>query len=163
VSNRQSGLTKTTGFLVILLVVCALAGAFGCAPKKVRVYETLPTLQARDNLVEYAVTLLGKPYRNGAKGPQAFDCSGFVHYVYERFDVMLPISTEGLTKIGCEISRDDLAVGDLVLFLIKGDMHVGIMINDLEFIHASKSRGVAIDSIDFPYWKEACSHFRRIL
>lgn len=161
--NRRSGLTRTTGLLVTLIVTFALAAAFGCAPKKVRVYETAPTLQAGDSLVEYAVTLLGKPYRNGARGPHSFDCSGFVHYVYERFDVTLPISTEGLTRIGYEVSRDDMTAGDLAIFRIKGDMHVGIMINGLEFIHASKSRGVAIDSLDFPYWKRTFSHFRRIL
>jgi hypothetical protein len=37
------------------------------------------------------------------------------------------------------------------------------MINRLEFVHASKSRGVTVDSVDAVYWKRAFSHFRRIL
>jgi cell wall-associated NlpC family hydrolase len=40
---------------------------------------------------------------------------------------------------------------------------VGIMINRVEFIHASKSRGVTVDSIDAAYWRRNLSHFRRIL
>ena len=117
----------------------------------------------RDDIVRYAVTLLGKPYRNAAKGPDAFDCSGFVHYVYKRFDITVPISTEGLNRMGYEISRSDVLIGDLVVFRIKRDHHVGIMINGLEFIHASTSRGVAIDSVDAPYWKRNFSQFRRVI
>jgi cell wall-associated NlpC family hydrolase len=116
-----------------------------------------------DDIIRYAVTLLGKPYRNAAKGPDAFDCSGFVYYVYGRFGMKVPVSTDGLDKIGYEIGGDDIAPGDLVVFRIKRDLHVGIMINRLEFIHASKSRGVTVDSIDGAYWKRNFSHFRRIL
>ena len=148
--------------LAALIVTSVLCAPFGCASKKVRIYESEPTLQTRDNMVEYAITLLGRPYRNGAKGPQAFDCSGLVHYVYERFDMTVPVSTEGLSRIGYEVSRDEMTAGDIAIFRISGDMHAGIMINDLEFIHASKSRGVAIDSLDLPYWKRAFLHFRRV-
>jgi cell wall-associated NlpC family hydrolase len=163
VRNERRILTKNASLFVTLLAASVLVGAFGCAPKKIRIYESGLVLQGRDDLIEYAITQLGKPYRSGAKGPQAFDCSGFVYYVYGRFDITLPVTTEGIMGVGFELSRDDIAAGDLALFRIKGDMHVGIMINALEFIHASKSRGVAIDSIDFPYWRQTLSHFRRVL
>jgi probable lipoprotein NlpC len=156
-------LTKRTRFFAGFLAVCCVVTAFGCAPKKLRIYESAPVPQVRDDIVEYALTLLGKPYRNGAKGPDAFDCSGFVYHVYGRFEIAVPVSTEGLNTIGYEISRDDIMVGDLVIFKIRREHHVGVMINHLEFIHASKSRGVAIDSLDFVYWKKNFSHFRRIL
>jgi cell wall-associated NlpC family hydrolase len=159
---RRACLIKVSRLLVALIVVSVLCASFGCASKRVKIYEPEPTLQTRDNLVEYATTLLGRPYRNGAKGPQAFDCSGLVHYVYERFDMTVPVSTEGLSRIGYEVSRDEMTAGDIAIFRISGDMHAGIMINDLEFIHASKSRGVAIDSLDLPYWKRAFLNFRRV-
>ncbi len=150
-------------FLLLLVLLLVAIIPLGCAPKKITIYEPSLASPTKDGVVEYAVTLLGTPYRNGAKGPAAFDCSGFVHHVYERFDVVLPASTEGLTRIGTEISRERMAAGDLAVFRIKGEMHVGIMINALEFIHASKSRGVAIDSLDLPYWQRSFLHFRRIL
>ena len=75
----------------------------------------------------------------------------------------MPVSTEGLNKIGYEVGRSDVGSGDLVIFLIKHEYHVGIMINRLEFIHASKSRGVTVDSVEAAYWKRNFSHFRRIL
>ena len=152
------------GFRILLglLILPAVAAAFGCVSTVAKVHEAPPPT-LRDNIVDYATTLLGKPYRNGAKGPDAFDCSGYVYYVYGRFGVPVPVSTEGLSKVGREVSREDIMRGDLAIFRIKGDHHVGIMINGLEFIHASKSKGVMIDSIDAPYWKRNLSHFQRIL
>jgi cell wall-associated NlpC family hydrolase len=150
-------------FLLIVIPLSPLFLSFGCAPKQVRIYEPGPSFEARANLIEYAVSLLGKPYRNGAKGPNAFDCSGLVYHVYQRFDATVPVSTEGLSKTGYEVSKEEVAAGDMAVFRLKGGLHVGIMINTLEFIHASSSRGVAIDSIDLPYWKRSLSHFRRLL
>ncbi len=153
------------GFRILpgLLIIPLLAAFFGCVSTAVKNGEPSPDAVFRENIVDYATTLLGKPYRNGAKGPNAFDCSGYVYYVYRRFGVAVPVSTEGLSKVGREVPREDVTRGDLAIFRIKGDHHVGIMINGLEFIHASKSKGVTIDSIDAPYWKKNFSHFRRIL
>jgi len=156
-------LTKDIRFFVSLAIGLFFLAAFGCAPKAIMIQEPAPAARMSDDIIRYAATLLGKPYRNAAKGPDAFDCSGFVHYVYGRFGMEVPISTEALEKVGCEIRRNDVVAGDLVVFRIKRDYHVGIMVNRLEFIHASKSRGVTVDSIDAAYWKRNFSHFRRIL
>jgi len=153
------------GFRILrgLLTLTLLAAFSACVSVAVRNQAPPPDAAFRESLVDYATTLLGRPYRNGAKGPDAFDCSGYVYFVYGRFDVTVPVSTEGLSKVGREVSREDVTIADLAIFTIKGDRHVGIMINTLEFIHASKSRGVTIDSIDAPYWKKNFSHFRRVL
>jgi cell wall-associated NlpC family hydrolase len=155
--SRLPGLLAGMAALLLILIVP------GCAPKSVRPYESSGTSEMRGSIVDYAVTLLGKPYRNGAKGPDTFDCSGFVYYVYTRFNVAVPVSTAGLNKTGYEVSRDEIFPGDLAIFRISSEYHVGIMINRLEFVHASKSRGVAIDSVDATYWKKYFSHFRRVL
>lgn len=34
-----------------------------------------------DRLVEYARKYIGTPYRRGSKGPNRFDCSGFMQYI----------------------------------------------------------------------------------
>jgi cell wall-associated NlpC family hydrolase len=159
----KPGLVKGLPLLFCLLLAVVMLFPAGCAPKKLKVTETGADLRTRDSIVDYAVTLLGRPYRSGAKGPNGFDCSGLVFYVYQRFDLTVPLSTEGLVKTGYEVSRDDVLAGDVVIFQIKREMHVGIMINALEFIHASKSRGVAIDSLDIPYWQRYFSQFRRII
>ena len=162
-TGRMIGQVSLSRLFLDLALLSFLLSALGCAPKAVKLYEPTPPSDLRGNVVDYAVTLLGKPYKNGAKGPETFDCSGFVYYVFGRFNVVVPVSTEGLNKTGYEISRGDVLAGDLAIFRIYRDHHVGIMINGLEFVDASKSRGVVIDSLDAPYWRRNFSHFRRIL
>ncbi len=160
---RRKWIPEDRRFFVSLAISLSLLAASGCAQKTIRTYDSAPAPRMSGDVVRYAVTLLGKPYKNAAKGPDAFDCSGLVYYVYGQFGMAVPVSTEGLNRMGYEIGRSDVASGDLVVFRIRGDYHVGIMINRQEFIHASKSRGVTIDSIDGVYWKRTFSHFRRIL
>ena len=40
--------------------------------------------------VDFAASLIGRPYVWGAEGPDAFDCSGLTQYVYQRFGIELP-------------------------------------------------------------------------
>ena len=45
----------------------------------------------RDKIIDYAQSELGSKYVWGATGPNTFDCSGFVQYVYKRsINVDLP-------------------------------------------------------------------------
>jgi peptidoglycan DL-endopeptidase LytE len=134
---------------------------FGCAPKKVKVYESLSGI--RNSVIHTATGLLGRAYRNGAKGPDSFDCSGFVHFVYKKAEVSLPVSTDPLIKVGYEIARDTTLPGDLVFFKVKGELHVGILVSRNQFIHSSKSRGVAVDELDAPYWRANFLSFRSVL
>jgi probable lipoprotein NlpC len=138
-----------------------LAGLCACAPKKVRLYEEPSGL--RDQVVKNSTELAGSRYKSGAKGPDAFDCSGLVYFTYRKSGISLPPSTEGLNKVGYEISRDNVLPGDLVFFKVKREFHVGIMINKDQFVHSSKSKGVAVDSLETPYWKKTFFAFRSVL
>jgi cell wall-associated NlpC family hydrolase len=134
---------------------------YGCAPKQVKVYET--ESRTRKEVVHLAMNLLGKPYQNGAKGPDAFDCSGLIYYIYQKVSIALPVMTEGQIRYGYSLSEDRVQPGDLVFFKIKKDLHAGIMINKKDFIHSSKSRGVAVDDINESYWRKSLIGFRGIL
>jgi cell wall-associated NlpC family hydrolase len=149
--------------LPLLLFVCLLVALGGCAPKKVRIYEGAGPPQKGDAMVQYAVSLLGRPYKSAGKGPDAFDCSGFVYYVYKRFDINLPYTTDDLVRVGSQVPRENVLAGDLVIFNVKKSYHIGIMMNQSEFVHASSSKGVAIGNIDSFYWRRGLSHFRRVL
>ena len=151
-------------FKCTLTIMCLLAALFlsGCgAPKKVKIYES--TSDIRSKIVEDAISLHGNPYKNGAKGSDAFDCSGFVNFVFKRSGINLPVSTDKQIKAGSEVSRDNVQPGDLVFFKIKKDLHVGIMINRKEFIHASTSRGIAVDDVEASYWRRSLLEFRSVL
>ena len=144
---------------LILFLVFALFGA--CAPKRVRIYGEPEKI--RGDVVSSALALQGKPYKNGAKGPDEFDCSGLVYYVFKQHRVSLLPPAEAQGRAGREVGRDDMLPGDLVFFKISGDFHVGILINRRDFVHASKSRGVAVDSVDADYWRKRLVGYRSVL
>jgi cell wall-associated NlpC family hydrolase len=77
---------------------------------------------------------LGKPYVFGAEGPNSFDCSGLVCYVYAQIGVRLPRVTYEQVSCGRGVSPGQLAAGDLVFFRHNG--HVGIYLGGGWFIHA---------------------------
>jgi len=45
------------------------------------------------DIVEYARQYIGYPYVYATHGPDSFDCSGFVYYVFKHFGISLPLSS----------------------------------------------------------------------
>ncbi|MCD0450984.1 C40 family peptidase [Actinocorallia sp. API 0066] len=69
----------------------------------------------------------GRPYVYGAAGPNSFDCSGLVGYVYRQAGVKLPRTTTAIyAGVPKKIKWRDLYPGDLVFFY-GGRSHVGIV------------------------------------
>jgi len=98
-------------------------------------------------VVDIAMRYLGRPYRWGAAGPNAFDCSGLVMYVYAQMGVRLPHSSRAQYSCGARISRNQLQPGDLVFFG-RPIHHVGIYVGGGNFIHAPHTGDVvSIDSL----------------
>lgn len=106
----------------------------------------------------------GVRYRLGGDNLRGVDCSAFVKRTFfEQFGIELPRSTSGQQTVGHKISRDELRIGDLVLFRSGSTgRHVGIYIGNNQFVHASTRKGVTISSMDNPYWKKHYSQARRI-
>jgi cell wall-associated NlpC family hydrolase len=144
-------------FITLFFIFIVLAA---CAPKRVRLYGVSDVM--RSNVVASALSLQGKPYKSGAKGPDAFDCSGFVYYVFKQHRISLPPPAEAQGRAGHEVNRDSSQPGDLVFFKIDGDFHVGIVISGDEFVHTSSSRGIAIDSVDASYWRRRLIGYRSV-
>jgi len=91
----------------------------------------------KSGVVGIAMQQLGKPYRWGAAGPDAFDCSGLVMYCYARVGVSLPHSAAAQYGCGARVSRDQLQPGDLVFFTKgNGISHVGMYVGGDSYIHA---------------------------
>ena len=151
-------ITKVITVLVLILL------ASGCAT--VRKKPPVPTPSkpdVREKIIKTALSLKGRPYKKKAKGPDAFDCSGFVQYVYKKAKISLPPSTREQNQSGEKIALKDVSPGDLVFFRTIKVFHVGIMLNKKEFIHSSTTKGVSIDRIDENYWKKKKAYFRRVL
>jgi cell wall-associated NlpC family hydrolase len=78
-------------------------------------------------IVAAAAAQSGKPYSYGSAGPNAFDCSGLVKYVFAQFGISLPHNAHAQMGYGRAISAAEAAPGDLVFFLDGGyAYHVGI-------------------------------------
>jgi len=142
--------------IVGFAILCVITG---CAA--VRGVPPVPDI--RDEVIKTALSLQGTAYKKNGTAPDGFDCSGFVYYVYKKSNIILAPSTNLLNRYGRKVSPSDVRPGDLVFFKAKKIFHVGIMINHEEFIHSSTRKGVTIDRLDSPYWRNKSVHFRNVL
>lgn len=94
-----------------------------------------------DTVVAYASNFLGTPYQWAGNGPNNFDCSGFVKYVYAHFGVSLPRVASEQQGAGSAVSRSDLQPGDLVFFGSPAH-HVGMYVGNNSYIHAPRTGDV---------------------
>jgi cell wall-associated NlpC family hydrolase len=105
-----------------------------------------PSSVNSNELVAYAENFIGTPYEWGAVGPDTFDCSGFVKYVYAHFGVRLGRTTYDQIGNGEYVSRENLQPGDLVFFGTGSPHHVGIYVGDNIYIHAPRTGDVIKES-----------------
>lgn len=115
----------------------------------------------RQQIVDYAATLLGCKYVYGGNTPSGFDCSGYVKYVFSHFGVNLSRTSSSQYANSVHIRKSDLNVGDLVFFSqTRGSSkvgHVGIYVGGGQFIHAAApGKGVRYDSLSDSYYS---SHY----
>lgn len=123
---------------------------------------------------DYAAKYLGIRYRLGATGPKAFDCSGFTQNIFRNFGMELNRTARTQYKQGDKVDLDDVKPGDLLFFsgrrVSKNVGHVAMVTKvdektgELEFIHASSSKGIAYQKFpDNGYYSRRFLGARRIL
>ncbi|CAH0539309.1 C40 family peptidase [Vibrio marisflavi] len=120
----------------------------------------------------YKITLInsyqnwaGTPYEYSGNSSKGIDCSAFIRQVYiGALGVYLPRTTLEQVKLGREIPKDDIQVGDLVFFKTGvNERHVGIYLGNHQFISSTSSRGVAMSSLEHPYWVRDYWQARRVV
>ena len=81
----------------------------------------------------------GKPYRRGAQGPGAFDCSGLSGYAYRAVHIRLPRTANAQYHAAHPVSRGAARPGDLV-FWVSGHhaYHVAVYAGAGRVWHAPK-------------------------
>lgn len=88
--------------------------------------------------VDTALAQVGKPYRWGATGPNAYDCSGLTSYAWKAAGVTIP-RTSGAQYAGLKpISRSQLQPGDLV-FYNSPISHVAMYVGNNTIVEASRT------------------------
>jgi hypothetical protein len=86
-----------------------------------------------DDLIAYATTEIGKPYVYGDEGPDTFDCSGLMQWVYSHVGVQLPRTARDQQAATAKVSNP--SPGDLVFFGSPAT-HVGLYIGAGRMISA---------------------------
>ncbi|HEY8363873.1 MAG TPA: NlpC/P60 family protein [Tissierellaceae bacterium] len=108
----------------------------------------------------------GKPYVWGAAGPNSFDCSGLVYYIYKNIGITLPRTSREQATVGTYVAKKDLQYGDLVFFARNGKTinHVGIYVGNGNFVHAPQSGDVVrISTLLSGYYSRSYYTARRVI
>jgi peptidoglycan DL-endopeptidase CwlO len=93
-----------------------------------------------NTIVETARHYLGVRYVLGGTTPKAFDCSGFIRYVFALHGLGLPRTAHEQAALGIAPDVKDLEPGDLLFFYGgRGAQHIAMYIGGDSIIHASSS------------------------
>lgn len=118
-------------------------------------------------LVLRALSHVGVGYRRGGESPETgFDCSGLVRHVFrEALGLVLPRTSQDISRMGETVGREELQPGDLVFFNTRKRVysHVGIYLGEHRFVHAPASGGeVRVEDMRQRYWSQRYNGARRI-
>ena len=105
-------------------------------------------------VVALAKEQVGKPYVWGATGPDKFDCSGLVQYVYQHAaGINLPRTTYDQVKVGQTVPLDQLQAGDLVFWGSEtAPYHVAIYIGNNQYVNsATPDQGTILQNMSSYY------------
>jgi cell wall-associated NlpC family hydrolase len=148
------------GGLAVLIVVTVLAALAAPHAKAVRglVTDALPVIASpvpaapairrptpgAARAVAFALRQRGKPYRWGAEGPHAFDCSGLTWAAWRAAGVTIPRTAAGQLA-GVPRARGRLHPGDLVIYASRGPSrrHVAMVIGPGRMVEAP-ARGIPV-------------------
>lgn len=115
-----------------------------------------PTGDMVQDLITLGKRYLGKPYRYRGAAPWAFDCSGYVRFLYGSFGITLPASSSAISAATTPV--DNPMPGDLVFFKGRNRKsnrvgHVALVIEvkkngAIIMMHSTNQRGIVIEEIE---------------
>lgn len=91
-----------------------------------------------------ALQQVGDPYRYGAAGPGAFDCSGLLQFSFRKAGISLPRTSAAQAKRARHIAKSKLRRGDLMFFSNGGRVYHAAMFlrrskGHILMVHAPRS------------------------
>lgn len=99
-----------------LAVGCSLIGPVSSASASTRNDRVL-------RAANIALQQVGDPYRYGATGPKAVDCSGLFKYSFGRAGISIPRTSSGQARSSHRIAKSKLRRGDLMFFTDGGGVY----------------------------------------
>lgn len=120
-------------------------------------------------LINSASENLGANYKSGGTTPEGYDCSGLMFATFSKFDIILPRSSNEMSRLGTVLHPDEIKKGDLIFFRTNRKSiinHVGmvteVLPDEIKFIHSATSSGVIISSTKEPYYSKSFAQANRI-
>lgn len=157
----------------IILGIWLLAGTWVASAQTDSI--TISTAQVADRIIYDGIAMTGTPYRYGANGPKAYDCSAFTGYLFKKYGYKLARSAAGQSKDGRPVEGDfsNFQKGDLIIFGARHNPrrigHVGIFIEldstgrNFSFLHTAVKGGVQVSQLKESYYASRFLGARRIL
>lgn len=100
--------------------------------------------------------LIGIPWKDNGRALDGFDCYGLAIEIEKRLgknlkDVIYNNHSEELENINVPTlnveKTEKIEIGNIISMTIKSELHIGVIISDKEFIHATRNQGVRISLI----------------
>jgi hypothetical protein len=91
------------------------------------------------SIIAYGMQEIGKPYHYGDEGPNSFDCSGLMQYIFGKAGIKLPRTAAQQQKFATPVSKP--LPGDLVFFGNPAH-HVGLYLGDGRMLAAPHTGAV---------------------
>jgi len=116
----------------------------------------MPIIGTVDQVVRFAISKIGYPYVWAGKGlsTDQYDCSSFVQAAFSKANIILPRTAYEQSKVGMEVSLNNLKKGDVLFFLTNKKRglpvtHVAIYMGNGKMIHTNtKSKPLRIENFD---------------
>ncbi len=131
------------------------------AGKLINKYAEMINLQPAEinnySLYNFIDDWYGAHYKYGGADRSGIDCSAFSQRLYEDIYGLELERTARQQRRSCERIKQmtDAKEGDLVFFHVRSFRisHVGVYLANGYFVHASRSQGVVISSLNSRYWR----------
>ena len=149
-------------------------GAGGLRPPRPPFMPEIPPEAMSDErfmaILTEASRHLGARYVWGGAGPNTFDCSGFIHWVFTNAGIGWThgrTTAQGYFNMSTPVTAENARPGDLVFFhgTHSGAFitHVGIYIGNGQMIHTGGNpAGVEFVNLNTPYWQRHFYAFGRV-
>lgn len=126
-----------------------------------------------NELLSYADSFLGVPYRYAGRSRAGFDCSGFIYTIYQHIGVTLSTDARSIFLFGREVPFSEVQRGDILFFTGTSRYQSGgaishvalvyeVMDNDVKIIHAAVNGGIRYDYMSSAYYSKHYYKARRM-
>ncbi|WP_370639054.1 C40 family peptidase [Cohnella sp. REN36] len=160
-NNMRIFKTITAAAIALTLL---FGGVAAFAPTQKASAASASTSSKASRIIALGKKYMGVKYDFGAKtgNTKTFDCSSFTQYLYGKYGVKLPRTSNAQSKVGKFVSYKNLKPGDLVFFYSPVH-HVAIYIGNGKIMHTYGKPGVTISNLKSGWWKDHYKTARRVL